>query len=272
MKNLMISALERRLSVLEMVFNGKSGHIGGSMGCMDILTVIYDRMDIEKIKAGSPERDRFIMSKGHCAEALYAVLADVGLIEKEELDTYAKYNTRLAEHPTHSIPGVEAATGALGHGLSLAVGMAYGLKKSGIQATVYTLMGDGEQAEGSVWEAAMSAAKFQLDNLTAVIDRNYLQISGGTEEVMPLDDLAEKYQAFGFKTVVCDGNDCAALANAFETAHPGMPLAVIANTIKGYGSPIMENKADWHHLIPNAEQYEAIKADLNKKLQEVRCG
>ena len=272
MKNLKISAMERRLSVLEMVYNGKSGHIGGSMGCMDILTVIYDRMDVEKIKEGHPDRDRFVMSKGHCAEALYAVLADVGLIEKDELNTYAKFNTRLAEHPTHSIPGVEAATGALGHGLSLAVGMAYGLKQSGSPARVYTLMGDGEQAEGSVWEAAMSAAKFQLDNLTAVIDRNRLQISGDTEDVMPLGDLAEKYQAFGFKTVVCNGNDCAALAEAFETAHPGMPLAVIANTIKGYGSPVMENKADWHHLIPNAEQYEIIKADLNQKLQEVRHG
>ena len=183
MKNLTATALERRLSVLEMVYNGKSGHIGGSMGCMDILTVIYDvMMDVDKIKAGDPDRDRFVMSKGHCAEALYAVLADVGLIEREELKTYAKYNTRLAEHPTHS--GVEAATGALGHGLSLAVGMAYGLKQSGSPAKVYTLMGDGEQAEGSVWEAAMSAAKFKLDNLTAVVDRNYLQISGGTEEVM----------------------------------------------------------------------------------------
>ena len=273
MKNLTATALERRLSVLEMVYNGKSGHIGGSMGCMDILTVIYDvMMDVDKIKAGDPDRDRFVMSKGHCAEALYAVLADVGLIEREELKTYAKYNTRLAEHPTHSIPGVEAATGALGHGLSLAVGMAYGLKQSGSPAKVYTLMGDGEQAEGSVWEAAMSAAKFKLDNLTAVVDRNYLQISGGTEEVMPLDDRAGKYRAFGFHTVGAQGNNSDSLIEAFRTPHEGKPLAIIANTIKGYGSPIMENKADWHHLIPNTEQYEIIKADLTRKLQEVRNG
>lgn len=272
MNNLTISALERRLAVLEMVYNGKSGHIGGSIGCMDILTVIYDRMDIEKIRREDPNRDRFILSKGHCAEALYAVLADVGLIEKEELSTYAKYHTRLAEHPTHSIPGVEAATGALGHGLSLAVGMAYGLKRDGSYARVYTLMGDGEQAEGSVWEAAMSAAKFGLDNLTAVIDRNHLQITGGTEEVMPLNDLGNKYRAFGFEVVECNGNDCAALENALDTPHPGKPLCVIANTIKGYGSPIMENQADWHHLIPNAEQYEIIKKDLIHKMEVAQRG
>lgn len=272
MKELTLTALERRLSVLEMVYRGRSGHIGGSMGCMDILTVIYDRIDVEKIKAGSPDRDRFILSKGHCAEALYAVLADVGLIEREELGTYAKFHTRLAEHPTHSIPGVEAATGALGHGLSLAAGMAYGLKASGSAAKVYTLMGDGEQAEGSVWEAAMSAAKFGLDNLTAVVDRNHLQISGGTEEVMPLDNLGDKYRAFGFEVVECAGNDCAALQKAFDTPHPGKPLCVIANTIKGYGSPIMEDQADWHHLIPNTEQYEIIRSDLMKKMEEVRHG
>lgn len=273
MKELTISSLKRRLSVLEMVYNGKSGHIGGSMGCMDILTVIYDElMDVDKIKANAPDRDRFVLSKGHCAEALYAVLADVGLIEKEELTTYAKFRTRLAEHPTHSIPGVEAATGALGHGLSLAVGMAYGMKQSCIDANVYTLMGDGEQAEGSVWEAAMSAAKFGLDNLTAVIDRNHLQISGETEDVMPLDNLSEKYRAFGFEVAECAGNDCDALLQAFRIPHPGKPLAIIANTIKGYGSSIMADKAEWHHLIPNKEQYDIIKADLTAKLQEVRNG
>lgn len=269
---LRLTALQRRLSVLEMVYNGKSGHIGGSMGCMEILTVIYDHMDIEKIKENSPRRDRFILSKGHCAEALYAVLADIGLIEAQELQTYARLGTRLAEHPTHSIPGVEVATGALGHGLSIAVGMAYGLKCDGSSARVYTLMGDGEQAEGSVWEAAMSAGKFGLDNLVAVVDRNRLQISGSTEDVMPLGKLAEKYRAFGFVAVECDGNDVASLEAALEAPHEGKPLAIIANTIKGCGSTIMENKPEWHHLIPNEQQYEAIKADIMRKIEEVRHG
>lgn len=270
MDNLKQIAMKRRLTVLDMVYRGKSGHIGGSMGCMDILTVLYDRMDIEKIKRHDPCRDRFLLSKGHCAEALYAVLADVGLVEADELNTYAQFHTRLAEHPTHSVPGVEAATGALGHGLSLAAGMAYGLKETG--AKVYTLMGDGEQAEGSVWEAAMSAGKFQLDNLTAIVDRNHLQISGDTEEVMPLDDLADKYRTFGFVVTECDGNDITSLQAALDTPHSGKPLCIIAHTVKGYGSPIMENQADWHHLIPNCEQYAIIRADILKKLEVAENG
>ena len=263
-------AFERRLDVLEMDYRHRAGHIGGSMSCMDTLVALYyEVMDVGKIKAGAPDRDRFILSKGHCAEAYYSVLADVGFIEKSELNTFTEFKTRLAEHPTYKIPGVEAATGALGHGMSLGVGMALGLKQSAPEAHVYVLTGDGEQAEGSNWEAAMSAAKFKLDNFTVIIDRNRLQISGTTEDVMPLDNLIAKYEGFGFKVVECEGNDPDILAEALRIREPGKPVAIIANTIKGYGSPVMENKAEWHHAIPNDAQYEIITADLTKAAQEV---
>ena len=171
LRNLKQTAYELRLNVLEMVYEHKSGHIGGSMSCMDILTTLYGSvMDIDKIKAGADCRDRFVLSKGHCAEALYAVLAQFGLIDKSELDTFTMFGTRLAEHPTSKIPGVEAATGALGHGLSLGVGMAIGLRADSSPAHVYVLTGDGELAEGSVWEAMMSAAKYKLDNLTLIVE------------------------------------------------------------------------------------------------------
>ena len=244
LRNLKQTAYELRLDVLEMVYEHKSGHIGGSMSCMDILTTLYGSvMDIDKIKAGADCRDRFVLSKGHCAEALYAVLAKFGLIDKSELDTFTMFGTRLAEHPTSKIPGVEAH--------------------------VYVLTGDGELAEGSVWEAMMSAAKYKLDNLTLIVDRNRLQISGGTEDVMPLDDLCDKISAFGFSVLVCDGHDYVALEQALRHRTAEKPVAIIAQTVKGKGSPIMENKADWHHLIPNKEQYEQIKADIQTVLREV---
>ncbi len=263
-------AFDRRLEVLDMVYSKKSGHIGGSMSCMDILTSLYySVMDVQKIKEQQEDRDRFILSKGHCSEALYTVLADCGFYDKAELETYTRFGTKFAEHPTKGIPGIEIATGALGHGLSAGVGMAISLKNRKSKAHVYVLMGDGEQAEGSIWEAAMSASKYELDNLTMIVDRNRLQISGGTEEVMPLDHLEEKYQAFGCHVVTCDGHNYEELIPALKEQGSKQPTVVIANTIKGYGSSIMENKADWHHNIPNAEEYEQIKADLTKKGMEV---
>lgn len=256
-------AKDRRLDVLEMVRAAKTGHIGGSMSCMDILVCLYYQvMDTQKILAGGFDRDRFILSKGHCAEALYTILADLGFMPKDTLKTYAVFDTILAEHPTMKVPGVEAATGALGHGLSLGVGMAIGLKAANSPAHIYVLMGDGEQAEGSNWEAAMAASKHKLCNLTVVIDRNRLQISGDTEEVMPIEDLADKYRAFGFECRTCDGHDPESLITSITQPH-NRPLCVIAKTIKGYGSPIMANKADWHHLVPNDAEYAQIKADLS---------
>lgn len=263
-------AYERRLAVLEMVYRHKSGHIGGSMSCMDILASLYYRiMDVEKIKMWSPDRDRFVLSKGHCAEAYYSVLTGVGLLAVEELNTFTEFNTRLAEHPTYKIPGVEAATGALGHGVSLAAGMAIGLKADQPNAHVYVLTGDGELAEGSVWEALMSAAKYHLDNLTVIIDRNRLQISGNTEDVMPLDELRAKLSAFGMYCLEIDGHNYEAIEAALRLRVAGMPVALIANTTKGKGSSVMENIAAWHHQIPNEEEYLQIKQDLQWALKEV---
>lgn len=269
-QNLRALAFQRRLDVLEMVHAGNTGHIGGSMSCMDILTCLYyDVMDVDKIRRGDPDRDRFVLSKGHNAEALYTILADLGFFPKEELKTYAAFDTRLAEHPSHHLPGIEIATGALGHGVCVAMGMALALRRQGSGAHVYTLLGDGELAEGSVWEAAMAAHKFELDNLTTIVDRNGLQISGTTEEVMPLNDLRRRFEAFGWNVVECDGSSPEQLCAALRARAAGKPTVVIAKTVKGYGSPVMENKADWHHLVPNQEQYEQIKADLRRHAEEV---
>ena len=264
MSNLQEIAFDRRLDILELVHNAGCGHIGGCMSAIDpIVCLYYEIMDTNRIKAGAADRDRFILSKGHCAQALYVCLADLGFFPKEELNTYAAFGTRLAEHPTHDIPGVEVATGALGHGMSIGVGMAEVLRREEPRAHVYVLTGDGEQAEGSNWEAAMSAAKFRLDNYTLLIDRNRLQISGSTEDVMPLDDLAEKYRAFGFAVHECRGADHAAVCAALRAPREsGKPCCLILDTVKGAGSPVMENKADWHHRVPTEAEYQQIKKDL----------
>lgn len=270
LRELEATAYRRRLEVLDMVYASGSGHIGGDMSCMDALTVLfYDVMDVEKMRLKAPDADHFILSKGHCAEALYAVLADRGFFDKSRLNTFAQFGTRLAEHPTHGIEGVDIATGSLGHGLSAACGMALGYKRSGTNNHIYVLMGDGEQAEGSVWEAAMFASKYGLDNLTAMIDRNRLQISGWTEDVMPLGELAQKYAAFGWNVVGCDGHDYLALRQTLRTVVPGRPTAVILETIKGKGVDEMENKAEWHHRIPSGAQYRYIRQKLQEHLQEV---
>jgi len=265
MQTLKKIAFDRRLDVLEMVYTSKSGHIGGSMSCMDILTALYDAvMDVDKIRKKDDSRDRFILSKGHCAEALYAVLANKGFFDKQELASFGAFDTRLAGHPTPKVPGVEAATGALGHGLSIGTGMAIGLKDTG--ARVFVLMGDGELAEGSIWEAAMAATKYKLGNLTAIIDRNRLQISGETEYVMPLGDIAAKFAAFGWEARSCNGHEPDEIIREITTNRSSdKPLVLIAETIKGYGGLIMENNIKWHHGVPNDQQYEEIKAELTQR-------
>lgn len=266
-KKLKIIADRRRMDILEMDCAAHTGHIGGAMSSIDVLTCLYYQvMDVEKIRALQADRDRFILSKGHCAEALYAVLCDRGFFTKDVLKTYARFGTVLAEHPTKKVPGVEIATGALGHGFSAGVGMAVGLRGANA-AHVYVLMGDGEQAEGSVWEAAMAAAKYQLDNLTVIIDRNRLQISGSTEDVMPLDDLAGKYRAFGFHVAECDGHDTAAVCDALSLRVKDKPVAVIAGTIKGKGVSFMENKAEWHHQVPTEENVRVAELEITQRLE-----
>ena len=262
-KDLRQIALERRIETLDMIFQAKAGHFGGDMSCMDILVCLYyDVMDADKLRAQSPDRDRFVLSNGHNAEALYTVLADRGFFAKDLLKSYARLDTALAQHPTRKIPGVEAATGSLGHGLSLGVGLAMGLQRDGNPAHVYVLMGDGEQAEGSVWEAAMAAGKYGLEQLTAIIDRNGLQISGNTEEVMPLEQLSAKYQAFGWHVMECDGHNCEEVCAALRTRVCQKPVAILADTHKGYGSRLTVDQAVWHHRVPSPEEYERIRRDL----------
>lgn len=269
MERLAGKAYELRKDVLDMIMSGGSGHIGGDMSVMEILVVLYSRMHISAETADSPDRDRFILSKGHNVEALYAVLADKGFLDIEEvIEGHSKFASKYTGHPNNELPGIEMNSGSLGHGLSVCVGMALAGKIDKKKYRVYTVMGDGELAEGSVWEAAMAAAHYKLDNLCAVIDRNGLQISGGTEEVMAQEDLHGRFKSFGWNVLdVEDGNSIEQLNEAFEQAESceGKPTVLIANTVKGYGSHVMENKAVWHHKVPTREEYEQIISDFMKR-------
>ena len=266
MNELKILSWELRRNVVDMILSGKGGHIGGDMSVMDILVTLYFKvMNISPENQNDPGRDRFVLSKGHSVEALYAVLAKKGFFPLEEvIEKFSKFGSPYIGHPNNKLPGIEVNSGSLGHGLPVSVGMALAGKKDGASYRVYTVMGDGELAEGSVWEGAMAASHFKLDNLCAVVDRNRLQISGSTEDVMHHDDLAARFAAFGWHVIKVDGHDYDALAAAFDEAKrtKGQPGVVIAETVKGYGSAVMENKAGWHHHLPNQEEYEQIIADL----------
>ena len=257
---------EMRGAILDMIVEGKAGHIGGDMSVIDILVAIYDRMRISPSNPEDPDRDRFILSKGHCVEALYAVLADKGFLDMEDvINTYSKFESKYIGHPHNKLPGIEMCSGSLGHGLSVSVGMALAGKMDCRTYRVYTVMGDGELAEGSVWEAAMAASHYKLDNLCAVVDRNRLQISGCTEDVMAQGDLCQRFASFGWHVInVCNGNNMEQLVAALEEAEQvkGKPTMLIANTVKGCGSSVMENKAAWHHKVPSEEEYVQIKRDL----------
>lgn len=258
-------AKELRKDLVKVVYESKAGHIGGSLSSLDILTTLYyEVLNVNPENPKDPDRDRFILSKGHIAEALYCVLADKGYFEKEKLKTYSKFGSTLIGHPNIKNPGVELNTGSLGHGLSASVGMALAAKKDNKNYRVFTLMGDGEQAEGSIWEAAMSAAHYKLDNLVAIVDRNGLQISGTTEDVMSLKDLSGKWEKFGWNVIEVNGNDIEQLLNVFNAAPAveGKPTMVIAKTIKGKGVSFMENNPKWHHGVPTEEQYVQAMKEL----------
>lgn len=261
-------AAELRIDILDLVYNGKAGHIGGDLSCIDILTALYfEVMNISPETTNDPNRDRFILSKGHSVEALWVTLAKLGYFEQAELATFSKKGSLFIGHPNNKVNGVEMNTGSLGHGLPVCVGIALAAKMDNLDYQTYTLMGDGELAEGSVWEGAMAAANYNLDNLTAIIDRNRLQISGNTEDVMALDNLTEKWEAFGWDVINVDGNDMTQLLDALKQAHkPGMPKLIIANTVKGKGITIAENNPKWHHMVPNSAQYQEIRAELVEKL------
>lgn len=266
-KELEAFAKENRQNIIKMVYNAQSGHIGGALSSTDILTVLYhkcmktcpqwrDSKDFDS-------HDRFVLSKGHASAALYAVLGQLGFFPKEELMSFRIFGSRLQGHPTPKCTGVEVATGSLGQGLSIACGMAMGLKLDKNPAEVFCLLGDGELQEGSVWEAFMHCAQLKLDNIVAIIDRNRLQIDGCTENIKSLDPLDEKLKAFNWDVQVIDGHDINEIYEAIEKAKKAQkPAVIIANTIKGKGVSFMENNAGWHGKAPNKEQFDLAMAEL----------
>ncbi len=259
-----------RKNVVDMIVAGNGGHIGGDMSVMDILITLYFRqMNISPENQADPDRDLLVMSKGHCVEALYSVLAAKGFFPIEEvIREFSRYGSQYIGHPNNKLPGIEMNSGSLGHGLPVGVGMALASKMDHRRSRVYVVMGDGELAEGSVWEGAMAAHMYRLDNLCAVVDRNHLQISGGTEDVMAHENLCGRFASFGWHVIpVEDGNDSDRLLLAFEEAKrvKGKPAVVIANTVKGYGSSVMENKVSWHHHVPSPEEYELIMRDFSER-------
>ncbi|MBQ8130205.1 MAG: transketolase [Clostridia bacterium] len=266
MNALAVKAYRLRQDVLDIIMAGGGGHIGGDMSSMEIMLTLYSRMNVSPERLRDPDRDRFVLSKGHCVETLYAVLADKGFLSLDEVKAqFSRFGSEYIGHPHNTIPGIEMNSGSLGHGLSVGVGMALAARMDGRAYRSYVLMGDGELAEGSVWEGAMAAGHYRLDNLCAVVDRNHLQISGTTEQVMTPGDLGARFAAFGWHVIdVRDGNDVDQLKAAFDGAEEtkGRPAVVIANTVKGKGSPLMENKASWHHHLPTAEEYEQIRRDF----------
>jgi transketolase len=263
-------AAEIRMELLTMIYEAKTGHTGGSLSNTDILTVLYYKiMNIDPNNPNWDGRDRYVQSKGHSVESYWAILADKGFFPKEELKTFSQFGTRLIGHPNNKVPGVEMNTGALGHGLPIAVGMALAAKLDGKSYKVYTLMGDGEQAEGSVWEGAMAASQYKLDNLVAIIDRNKLQITGSTEDVMGLEPLGDKWRSFGWEVVEVDGNDVEQLVEVFSNTPKvvGKPTMIVANTVKGKGISFAENVGAWHHRVPTKEEYDLAMEELSKQLE-----
>lgn len=273
-KELKKLAYELRQDTVDIIMAGGGGHIGGDMSIMEILVELYfDQMNISPENQNDPDRDLFVLSKGHSVEAYYSVLAKKGFFPLQEVkDQFSKFDSPYIGHPNNKLPGIEMNSGSLGHGLPVCVGMALAGKRDGRDYRVYTVMGDGELAEGSIWEAAMAAHQYHLDNLCAVIDRNHLQISGNTEDVMGHENLHDRFASFGWHVIdVSDGNDIDALQKAFIEAKntKNQPTVIIANTIKGKGSPVMENKASWHHHVPSQEEYVTIMADLKKREEAI---
>lgn len=265
----LIAARGRRLG-MDMVFRAASGHIGGSLSAMDILTELYfEELRIDPARPQAPERDRFVMSKGHCTPALYSVLAMRGYFPEKQLELFRSIEGHMSGHPDMvHVPGVDMSTGSLGQGLSAAVGMTLAGKLDGAGYRVYALMGDGEIEEGQIWEAAMSAAKYGLSRLCGIVDVNGLQIDGRTADVMPSEPLDAKFAAFGWNVIEADGHDFDSLRAAFSAARreEERPSVILAKTVKGKGVSFMENDAGWHGKAPNAEQYERAAAELDAAL------
>ena len=272
LKKLKVSSQKTRINIIEMVHAAKSGHPGGALSSADILNVLYLYcLNIPKEWDKSPDfakRDRFILSKGHSSPLLYSVLAQCGFFPEKELKTFRKFGSNLQGHPSKGcLPGIETSTGSLGQGLSIGCGIALGLKSDDINANVVVLTGDGELQEGSCWEAIMEAAHYGLNNLIAIIDRNHLQIDGNTEKVMSLDNLRDKFKAFGWDVLEINGHDFNQIYDAYHQANRSThPCAIIANTIKGKGVSYMENQAGWHGKAPNDEEFEIAIKELREEV------
>lgn len=273
-RELEIKAVTLRREMLRVIHHAGAGHTGGGLSCIDILSVLYNRvLNLTPETTDSPTRDRYVQSKGHCVEALYTVLADRGYFPREDLQTVCHYQSPYVGHPTRKINGIEMNTGALGHGLPICIGLALAAKMDGGSQRVFTLLGDGELAEGSNWEAAMAAPHYKLDNLIAILDHNSLQITGPTREVMSNEPLSEKWRAFGWEVREAAGHDFGELTEALMKPPPeGTPLFIIAHTTKGKGVSFMENVGKWHHGVPSDDELARAVAELDvaeKTLREV---
>ncbi len=261
-----------RKRLLEIIKSANAGHTGGDLSCLNVLTALYfHTLNLSKDNLEDPERDRFILSKGHCVEALFVTLEAKGILDKAVLDTLGQFGSPLGGHPTVNVPGIEVNSGALGHGLSIGVGMALAAKMDGKAYRTFVLMGDGEQGEGSIYEAAMAGSQYKLGNLVAVIDRNHLQISGDTEDVMGIDDIGAKWTAFGWDVVEMNGDSMEEIVRTFDAMDfkADKPHLVISHTTKGKGVSFMENVAKWHHGVPTDEQYAQALQEIDGRIAKL---
>ncbi len=266
-QELRLKSVRYRKSILKYIYHAKAGHTGGSLSCVDILNVLYNRvMNVSPENFDRQDRDRYIQSKGHSVEALYVVLADQGFFPEEDLLTLCRYDSPYIGHPTKKVHGIEQNTGGLGHGLALCAGAAIAAKKDALPVRVFTILGDGEMAEGSNWEAMMLASHYKLDNLCAILDYNKQQITGANTDVMGLEPLRDKLEAFGWSVTETDGNDIEALSNTLEYLPftPGKPSFIIAHTTKGKGIRFMEGVLKWHHGVPGPDLYEQAMRELDE--------
>jgi transketolase len=270
---LKIKSVEYRKKILKYIYHAKAGHTGGSLSCVDIINVLYNEvMNVSPDNFHDPQRDRYVQSKGHSVEALYVVLADQGFFPEEDLLTLCQYQSPYIGHPTKKVHGIEQNTGGLGHGLAICAGNAIAAKKNDWPTRVFTVLGDGEMAEGSNWEALMLAAHYRLDNLCAILDYNQQQITGANAEVIGLEPIREKIEAFGWEVREVEGNDVEALVDTLQSLPftAGKPSFVIAHTTKGKGVSFMERVLKWHHGVPSPEQYELAQAELDQQLENLR--
>lgn len=272
-KQLELIAEQNRKRLVEVVYAAKAGHIGGDLSCLNVMTALYFEVmkNLDPAHPKAADRDRFVLSKGHCVEALYVTLEAKGYLKPEVLDTLGKFGSILSGHPTIEVPGIEVNSGALGHGLSIGIGMAIAAKMDGKSYRTYVMMGDGEQGEGSIYEAAMAAHKYELDNLVAIIDRNHLQISGDTENVMPIDNVKERWSAFGWDVIELNGDSMEDILRAFQSIDytNKKPHLLVSNTTKGRGVSFMEGIAKWHHGVLNEEQCQAAVKEIEERIEKL---